>query len=372
MKVFSRMKKSHIFSLFSAFLVCILFPPCLKTPVIEANSNRRTPIVIAVEKAWPAVANISTERIITQRHVDPFFGSRSELFDQFFNDFFGQNQKQMVERPLGSGVIIDEDGYIVTNEHVVSRASKIKVRLSDGKDFEATIISSDPISDLAVLKINSPTPLPYVKMGTSKDLMIGETVVALGNPFGLENSVTTGILSAKNRTMTFNSQYGDIKYEGLIQTDALINPGNSGGPLINIDGELIGINAAIVNQAQGIGFAIPVDKVRQTLVKLFNFRELNKIWFGAQVEEQADASKGIMVSSVEPESPAYKAQIKTGDYITKIDSKEIRDILDFEKYILKKNAGDKLSIIVNRSGREFKIDVTIEKAPLQSVEKLAL
>ncbi|HHT9113959.1 MAG: trypsin-like peptidase domain-containing protein [Planctomycetes bacterium] len=366
------MKKSHIFLLFSAFLICILFHPYVKTPAIEAGSNRRTPTVIAVEKAWPAVANISTERLITQRQVDPFFGSRSELFDQFFNDFFGQNQKQMVERPLGSGVIIDEDGYIVTNEHVVSRASKVKVRLSDGKDFEATIISSDPISDLAVLKINSPTPLPYVKMGTSKDLMIGETVVALGNPFGLENSVTTGVLSAKNRTMTFNSQYGDIKYDGLIQTDALINPGNSGGPLINIDGELIGINAAIVNQAQGIGFAIPVDKVRQTLVKLFNFRELNKIWFGAQVEEQADVSKGIMVSSVEPESPAYKAQIKAGDYITKIDLKEIRDILDFEKYILEKNAGDKLYITINRGGRELKVEVKLEKAPLASVEKLAL
>ena len=147
------MKKSHIFLLFSAFLVCILFHPYVKTPVIEAGPNRRTPIVIAVEKVSPAVANISTERLISQRHVDPFFGSRSELFDQFFNDFFGQSQKQMVERPLGSGVIIDEDGYIVTNEHVVSRASKIKVRLSDGKDFEATMISSDPISDLGCLKI---------------------------------------------------------------------------------------------------------------------------------------------------------------------------------------------------------------------------
>ena len=216
----------------------------------------------------------------------------------------------MVERPLGSGVIIDEEGYIVTNEHVVSRASKIKVRLSDGKDFEATMISSDPVSDIAVLKINSPTPLPYVKMGTSKDLMIGETVVALGNPFGLENSVTTGVVSAKNRTVTFNTEYGEIKYDGLIQTDALINPGNSGGPLVNIDGELIGINAAIVNQAQGIGFAIPVDKVRQALVKLFNFRELNKVWLGAQVEEQDDTSKGIKVTSVEPESPACKAQVK--------------------------------------------------------------
>ena len=372
MKVFSRMKKSHIFLLFSAFLVCILFHPYVKTPVIEAGPNRRTPIVIAVEKVSPAVANISTERLISQRHVDPFFGSRSELFDQFFNDFFGQSQKQMVERPLGSGVIIDEDGYIVTNEHVVSRASKIKVRLSDGKDFEATMISSDPVSDLAVLKINSPDPLPYVKMGTSRDLMIGETVIALGNPFGLENSITTGVVSAKNRIMTFSSQYGDIKYDGLIQTDALINPGNSGGPLINIDGELIGINAAIVNQAQGIGFAIPVDKVRQTLVKLFNFRELNKIWFGAQVEERDDVSKGIMVSSIESGSPADKAQIKIGDYITRIDTKEIQDILDFEKCILKKNAGDKVYITINRGGRELKVEVKLEKAPLASAEKLAL
>lgn len=352
-------------------LVCIPFV-CNEAPSREINSNRRTPIVVAVEKVGPAVANISTERLISQRHVDPFFGSRSELFDQFFNDFFGQTQKQMVERPLGSGVIIDEDGYIVTNEHVVSRASKITVRLSDGKDFEATMISSDPISDLAVLKINSPTPLPFVTMGTSKDLMIGETVVALGNPFGLENSITTGVLSAKNRTLTFNSEYGDIKYDGLIQTDALINPGNSGGPLINIDGELIGINAAIVNQAQGIGFAIPVDKVRQTLVKLFNFRELNKIWFGVQVEEQDGGSKGIKVSSVEHGSPADKAQIKVGDYITKIDSKEILDILDFEKYILRKNAGDKLYININRGGHEVKIDVKLEKAPLPSIEKLAL
>ncbi|GAB62122.1 MAG: PDZ domain-containing protein [Candidatus Jettenia sp.] len=368
-----QMKKILIF-----LPLCICFVYILltydKAPALESsfNSNRKTPVVMAVEKIGPAVANIRTERLIAQRHVDPYFGSRSEFFEQYFNEFFGQSQKQTIERPLGSGVIIDEDGYIVTNEHVVSRASKIKVRLSNGQDFEATMISSDPISDIAVLKINSPTPLPYVKMGTSKDLMIGETVIALGNPFGLENSVTTGVLSAKNRTITFNSEYGEINYNGLIQTDALINPGNSGGPLINIDGELIGINAAIVNQAQGIGFAIPVDKVRETLVKLFNFRELNKIWFGVQVEEQADTSKGIVVSSVEPKSPAYKANIKTGDYITKIDSKEILNILDFEKYILKKNVGDKLYININRGGREFTVDITLEKAPLPPIEKHAL
>lgn len=378
------MKKILIVLPILIFLVYILLSyngvPALESPQSSSplnppshvNSNRRTPIVNAVEKTGPAVANIRTERLITQRHVDPFFGSRSELFERYFNEFFGQSQKQMVEKPLGSGVIIDEDGYIITNEHVVSRASKIKVRLSDGRDFEATMISSDPISDIAVLKIHSPEPLPYVKMGTSSDLMIGETVIALGNPFGLENSVTIGVLSAKNRTITFASEYGEIKYDDIIQTDALINPGNSGGPLINIDGELIGINTAIVNQAQGIGFAIPVDKVRETLIKLFNFRELNRIWFGAQVEEQTDVSKGIMVTSVEPKSPADKAQINAGDYITKIDSKEILDILDFEKYILKKNAGDKLYITINRRGRDIKIVVTLEKAPLPPIEKVAL
>jgi serine protease Do len=364
------MKRTIIFFSFIIPFV-IIFSKQINAFSDEPKSNRVTPVVLAIEKVGPAVANIRTERLISQRHDDPFFGSRNELLERFFEEFFGQSQKQMVERPLGSGVIIDEEGYIVTNEHVVNRATKIKVRLSDGRDFEATMISSDPISDLAVLKINSPTPLPYAKMGTSKDLLIGETVVALGNPLGLENSVTTGVLSAKNRTITFGSEYGNIKYDGLIQTDALINPGNSGGPLININGELIGINTAIVNQAQGIGFAIPVDKVRETLIKLFNFRELNKIWFGAQVEEHDDPSKGIKVSSVETGSPAYKAQIKVGDYITKIDSKEILDILDFEKYILKKNAGDKLTIIVNRGETEVKLDVTLEKAPMLSVEKLA-
>ena len=365
------MKRTIIFFSFIIPFI-IIFSKQINAFSDEPQSSRVTPVVLAIEKVGPAVANIRTERLISQRHDDPFFGSRNELLERFFEEFFGQSQKQMVERPLGSGVIIDEEGYIVTNEHVVNRATKIKVRLSDGRDFEATMISSDPISDLAVLKINSPTPLPYAKMGTSKDLLIGETVVALGNPLGLENSVTTGVLSAKNRTITFGSEYGNIKYDGLIQTDALINPGNSGGPLININGELIGINTAIVNQAQGIGFAIPVDKVRETLIKLFNFREINKIWFGAQVEEHDDPSKGIKVSSVETGSPAYKAQIEVGDYITKIDSKEILDILDFEKYILKKNAGDKLTIVVNRGETEVKLDVTLENAPLLSVEKLAL
>ncbi|GJQ50713.1 putative serine proteinase DegP [Candidatus Kuenenia stuttgartiensis] len=367
--------KHQLFSLFN-FIVFICANAALLSNnaafALNEHSNRRTPVVVAVEKTSAAVANISTERFIKQRYGDPFFGFRSELFEQFFNDYFNKSQRKVVEKPLGSGVIIDEDGYIVTNEHVVSRASKLNVRLADGKNYEATMISSDPVTDLAVLKIESESPLPYVKMGTSKDLMIGETVIALGNPFGLENSVTIGVLSAKNRTFTFSGEYGNLEYNGLIQTDALINPGNSGGPLINIDGELIGINTAIVNHAQGIGFAIPVDKVRETLVKLFNFREINKIWFGAQVEEQGYVSNGILVTSVEKESPAHKAKIKTGDCIIKIDSKRIFDVLDFEKYILKKDAGDKLIITINRNGQEMELSVSLEKAPMPSAEKLAL
>ncbi len=333
----------------------------------ESPYQRRSPVVVAVEKVGPAVANLSTERVIAQRYKEPFFGSRNEFFDRFFENFFGTDLKERVERPLGSGVIIDEDGYIVTNEHVVSRATRIKVTLSDKSEFEAAVVSSDPVNDLAVLKVDAPKPLPFVKMGTSRDLMIGETVIALGNPFGLENSVTTGVLSAANRRLTL----GEMVYENLIQTDASINPGNSGGPLVNINGELIGINTAIVDQAHGIGFAIPVDKVRQTLIELLNFEEIKKIWFGAQVEDAKQGAHGITVVSVEGGSPAEKAGLKKGDIVLKINSKSIDDVLDFRKDILKRNVNDKLSLLIVRNGIEHKPSITLTKTPEPSVEKLA-
>ncbi|MGR3311483.1 MAG: trypsin-like peptidase domain-containing protein [Candidatus Brocadiales bacterium] len=344
--------------------------PCSNSNMAEATEgpySRRSPVVVAVEKVGPAVANLSTERTIAQRYIDPFFGSRNELFDRFFEKFFGLNLKERVERPLGSGVIIDEAGYIVTNEHVISRATRIKVTLSDKTEFEAIVVSSDPINDLAVLKVDAPEPLPFVKMGTSKDLMVGETVIALGNPFGLENSVTTGVVSATNRRLTF----GKMVYENLIQTDASINPGNSGGPLVNINGELIGINTAIVDQAQGLGFAIPVDKVRKTLIELLNFEEINKIWFGAQVEDPKPGTHGVAVVSVEDGSPAEKAGLKKGDIIVKIDSNLIDDVLDFRKNILKRDINDKLSLSIIRKGVKLKSSIMLTKTPVPSVEKLA-
>ncbi len=325
-------------------------------------------MVEAVERVGPAVANISTERLVLQRHIDPFFSGRSELFRQFFENFFGAYEKKRVETPLGSGVIIDPDGYIVTNEHVVSVASRLLISLSDGSQYEAQLISSDHDADLAVLKVDTDKPLPYVRLGTSKNLLIGETVIALGNPLGFENSVTTGVLSAVNRTITVPGNYGEIKYEGLLQTDALINPGNSGGPLVNIDGELIGLNTAIVATAQGIGFAIPVDKVKEALVKLFDFQEINKVWLGLLVKESLG---GIMVDSVEEKSPAYKAGLLSGDLLIALDDRKVTDILAFKKYLLKKNVGDSLKLTVERKGKEKSFKVTLEKLPLPPAEKLA-
>jgi serine protease Do len=333
------------------------------------GGERRTPVVETVEKVGPAVANISTERLVAQQHTDPYFSGRSELFQEFFEDYFGVYKKEKIELPLGSGVIIDPEGYIVTNEHVTSVASKLLVSLSDGSQYEAQLISSDPETDLAVLKVETGKPLPYVRLGNSKDLMIGETVIALGNPLGFENSVTIGVLSAINRTITVPGKYGEIKYEGLLQTDALINPGNSGGPLVNIDGELIGINTAIVATAQGIGFAIPVDKVREALVRLFNFQEINRVWLGLQVKEPPGG--GVVVDAVEDKSPAQKAGLQAGDAVTVLDDRKIADVLEFSKYLLKKEAGDSLSIHVDRKGREKVFRVTLERVPLPPAEKLA-
>jgi len=180
------------------------------------------------------------------------------LFEKFFDDFYQQGESG--RRSLGSGVIIDPKGYILTNEHVVAKAVRVKVTLIDNREFEGKVVGADIKSDLAVIKIDSKRPLPYVKMGRSDDLMIGETIVAIGNPFGLKHTVTTGIISALDRTIRASERQ---VFSDFIQVDASINPGNSGGPLLNINGSLIGINTAIFKEAQGIGFAIPIDKARR-------------------------------------------------------------------------------------------------------------
>ncbi len=341
--------------------------PCAQA----SRATRRTPVVVAVEKTAPAVANISTEEVVIQGYRDPYWGSRDRFFHDMFDDFFGRYyyRKAKVAKPLGSGVLIDPDGYAVTNEHVISRATNIKVHLSGSKTiYDATLVSSDAEQDLAVIKINSDKPLPFIRMGTSKDLMPGETVVAIGNPFGYESSVTTGVLSATGRDIQVPTSKGNIVYKNLIQTTALINPGNSGGPLINMDGELIGINTAIRADAQGIGFAIPVDKVREVVATLFSFQVKKKLWLGATVEA---GKAGVVVKSVYDQSPAQAAGLRKGDVIVQADGASVRDLFGYAKYMFKRRVGDTVRLAVDRHGKRRTVAVKLQAVPKPSGEKLA-
>ena len=341
-------------------------------PASASHATRRTPVVIAVEKVGAAVANISTEEVVLQRYYDPLWGSRDRFFGDMFEEFFGRYRKAKVATPLGSGVIIDRDGYIVTNEHVISRASNLKVQLQGEKIYEAELVSSDRDQDLAIIKIQSDKPFSSLRMGTADDLMPGETVIAIGNPFGYENSVTTGVLSAMRREVKIPTQKGELVYSDLIQTTALINPGNSGGPLINIDGELIGINTAIRADAQGIGFAIPVDRVKSVMATLFNFEKIKNLWFGADVGKREGRLPGIVVKDVDDRSPAQKAGLRQGDVILQVDSLPVRELLDFEKYLFKRTVGSTVELGVERDGRRRIMNVTLQPVPKPSGKALAL
>lgn len=235
--------------------------------VIPAESSvinpRETPIVKVVKENAEAVVNISTERIILLRE-NPAWGSYGNELDYFFGEFFGLQRRSRMRKmklnSVGSGVVINKEGLIVTNAHVIHRASNIFVVFNDGNSIPGKVVYEDPQNDLAIVKVKPEQPLKVAKLGSAADVMIGETAVAIGNPLGLENSVSAGIISGKKRDI--HSSRGEIVLEGLIQTDAPINPGNSGGALLNLDGELIGINVAVVQNSQSIGFAIPIDKVK--------------------------------------------------------------------------------------------------------------
>ena len=327
------------------------------------GASRRTPVVIAVEKASPAVVNISTEKIVVRRH--PFFDERSPFFDPSFEEFFrGFGQYQVPVQSLGSGVIIHPSGYIVTNDHVVRRASKIHITLADKSKFEASRLSYDPQNDIAILKIDAPRPLPFLKIGTSNDLMIGETVIAVGNPFGLEHWVTVGVLSAQGRSIAVN---GRIIYKDLLGTSALINPGNSGGPLLNINGDLIGINTAIKAGAQGISFAIPADRVKATVLNLLRFRTTNSVLVGVKM---AEGAKGLIISDTQSKSPA-DGKLLPGDEIISIDGTGITERLDFNIALLNKSPGDAIKIEGYREGKKFSTTLTLAAPPVAPVAKLA-
>ncbi len=292
---------------------------------------RHTPVVKAVENTKSAVVSISTHEQVYERD-NPFSSRRHDpFFDRFFENFMDDRYqiKESVRTHLGSGVIIEARGYVLTNWHVIEKASAIAVTTDDDKEYKAVLVGADRKSDLAVLKIESSETFKPVPPGDSDAILIGETVIAIGNPFGFSHTVTTGVVSALHRTIRENDQV----YEDFIQTDASINPGNSGGPLLNINGELVGINTAIYGEAQGIGFAIPVNTARRIVDDLLRYGEVRPAWIGLTVEglTRSAAGKlgytgvhGVMAAEVITGSPAARSGLAAGDIILSIGDQKVK------------------------------------------------
>ena len=319
------------------------------------ESLRRSAVVVAVEKVSPAVVNIST--MVTEK-VNPFFPFGGEdFFKDVFPDMFSREYQRS---SLGSGVIIDgEKGYIITNHHVVARATEIKVITSNQKEYKGRSLGSDPRSDLAVIKIDAGVKLPEAKLGNSEDLLIGETVIAIGNPFGLTHTVTTGVVSAIDRSVRAE----DRIYRHFIQTDASINPGNSGGPLLNIDGDVIGINTAIYQKAQGIGFAIPITKARRIVKELLRAGEVRPPWLGLDLQdwtpelkhhfELPAGSGGVLVSDIYRDSPADRAGVKRGDVLLEVEGIAVPTLSDYQDALAEFTTGDRITLKLFRRGKEI-------------------
>ena len=324
---------------------------------LAPGAERRTPVVAAVERIGPAVVNISAERIV-RRRADPL--------EEFFSwGFPGRRERGIRTESLGSGVVIDPSGVVITNDHVVQGASRIVVTTADGKEYEAEVKGADADNDLAVLTVSA-KGLRAAKLGTTADLLIGETVIAVGNPFGLSNTVTTGIVSAVQRTV--RGETGRT-YTDFIQTDAAINPGNSGGALANILGELIGINTAIVGGANTIGFAIPVERARRISDELIRFGSVKPVWVGlrgATVTEDDRPSargRGFRIRAVYPGSPAERAGLAPEDTVVSIDGRRVDSREDFETAVTSAGPGKTLAVEVRRDGRDRSVRLTPSRAP---------
>jgi serine protease Do len=341
------------------------------TASAQAANPRRTPVVDVVERVRPAVVNIHSERTVRGP-------ATSELFS------LAPSQSRI--NGMGTGVLIDSRGYIVTNHHVVEDVNVLRVRLYDGATYTASVVGRDHDADLALLKIDVGRPLPTVPLGTAQDLMVGETVIAIGNAYGYEHTVTVGVVSALKRDVTLNKE---ISYKSLIQTDASINPGNSGGPLLNVNGEMIGVNVAIRAGAQGISFAIPVDTMIRISAEMLNAARRKGMVHGLVcrdhlVTDEADAhvqrSSGttasdrdasgeppawrreLVVERVEPNSPAESAGLHPGDVLTRLGSHELASSLDLERALLDHGPGDHVPLMVQRKGTSQRVELVLQRA----------
>jgi serine protease Do len=355
----------------AAWLLICQSPATAKTQAADradsssARAARRTPVVEVFEASRDAVVNISAKEIITVR--DPFGGIGS-IFEDFFDmgrpPGMGGGQRQITRTSVGSGFVIHPDGYIVTNAHVVAQTAERKAIFADGREYDAQVVAFDTQRDLAVLKIDADRPLHAIRLGRSNDLMIGETVIAIGNPVGLQNTVTAGVISATGRDLQFNNQ---LSLKGLIQTDASINPGNSGGPLLNVLGELIGVNSAIRGDAQNIGFAIPVDQLREVLPDLLDVERRYRLECGLTV----DTLNSPKVLTVRPDSPAAAAGLRVGDVIRRFDDRPIHEGIDFCIALIGCRAGQTVNLEFDRAGKPMQARVKLETRPLPDGSKLA-
>jgi serine protease Do len=339
-------------------------PAAQAVPALSDTAGK-TPLSFSdlAERVKPSVVNISTSKTFKGRggFGAPFGGS--PFGDDFFDRFFGDMpRKEFKQRSLGSGFIISNDGYIFTNNHVVEQADKILVKISDGKEYEAKVIGTDANTDLALIKIKPDSSLAVAEIGDSEKVRVGEWVIAIGNPFGLDATVTAGIVSAKGRVI------GAGPFDNFIQTDASINPGNSGGPLFSMDGKVIGINTAIVAQGQGIGFAIPINMAKSILADLKTKGKVTRGWLGISVQDISDDmaknlnhknKSGALVSDVFKGDPADKAGIKVGDIITEINGKPLKDTHELLLTIATLKVGQNMNVKAIRDGKEMTFQVTV-------------
>lgn len=362
---------------FSFVLLLLFRPETFTRPTVEFVESAAPPRVDAaslpglvsyapaVDKAAPSVVNIYTRKVIAQRQLGP-------QNDPFFRRFFGDRlpePEQQVQNSLGSGVIVSKQGYILTNNHVVEGADEIEVALQDGRTAAASVVGTDPESDLAVLKIEL-SPLPEITLGQSDTVLVGDVVLAIGDPFGVGQTVTSGIVSATGR-----SHLGLSTFENFIQTDAAINPGNSGGALVNTAGQLIGINSAIFSQSggsQGIGFAIPMSLVKNVMKQIIEFGHALRGWLGVETQDLTPAlaesfglkeTSGAIIAGVQPNGPAEKAGLRPGDIIVDVGNTPIADSRALIDAIAGNPPHTKLKIKFHREGKIQTTDVIVGERP---------
>ena len=374
-------KTRFIFVLIGAFLLSIL-------PVAVVNAAGPVSVADLAERLQPAVVNISTKQKVKQQRSVPIPNLPEDSpFRDFFDEFFdkqkpkqkGEKKKQRRRRgrsvsSLGSGFVIDPSGIIITNNHVIDKADEIEVIFTDGRKLKAKVIGRDKKTDLAVLKVEPKKPLVSVKFGDSSKLRVGDWVMAIGNPFGLGGSVSLGIVSARNRDIRSGP------YDDFIQTDAAINKGNSGGPLFNMDGDVIGINTAIISPSGGsigIGFSIPSGTASRVIEQLREFGETRRGWLGVRIQSITDDlaeslglknSKGALVADLTETGPAEKAGMKPGDVIIKFDGHAVNKLSDLPRVVARAPVGKRVDVVVIRKGKEVTIGVTLGR--LEDGEKI--